>query len=66
MSRSFTPKQIKDIAKQVLDVPKTGERYNETPGLRSPRSSTIPITNEKSSESFSKAFNKTPKKLEFK
>jgi len=66
MSRSFTPKQIKDIAKQVLDVPKTGERYNETPGLRYPGSSTIPITKEKSSESFSKAYIKTPKKIDFK
>jgi hypothetical protein len=64
MSRSFTPKQIKDIAKQVLDVPKTVER--ESPKHRSPGTSTIPITNEKSSESSNKAVNKTPKKLEFK
>lgn len=64
MSHSFTPKQIKDIAKQVLDIPKTVER--ESPKYRSPRSSTIPITNEKFSESSSKAVDKTPKKLEFK
>lgn len=64
MSDSFSPRQIKHIAKQVLDVPKTVER--ESPKYRSPGSSTIPITNEKYSEKSSKSYNKTPKKLEFK
>jgi hypothetical protein len=63
MSRLFSPKQIKDIAKQVLDVPKTVER--ESPKYRSPGSSNIPITNEKYSEKSSKSYNKTPKKLQF-